>query len=144
MKIPHEIKSKIFALYFGQKIIKKSGEQNLLTVTGEILRNVWGLNNNIYSLNLRKIEDITDNEALEVGKILPGASHLSNESIIAQVRDLLSSPNIYTKVTNIAGMSWNHLFQYLASIGVALPYLEFSIKDLTEAKVYLFTENTEN
>jgi len=60
---------------------------------------------------------------------------LSKESQIAQLKDLLSSPNFYNKQTNVSASSWLKAFQYMQRNGYALPNGEYSVEDQVELKI---------
>lgn len=65
---------------------------------------------------VRSVCDITNVECTELAKILGGADHISQESQIAQIKELLNG--IYTKQTNLPGIKWMRVGKYLAEIGV--------------------------
>lgn len=120
----------IFGPYFGQKVYRNIHWSDKLptSVLDEYCLNVYGLKNGY--LELTHYEKISDEHALEVSRILGGASHLSKESQIVQLKDLLSSPNFYNKQTNVSASSWLKAFQYMQRNGYALPYGEYSIDAL--------------
>lgn len=62
-----------------------------------------------------ELEEISDQDALKVAELLGGASHLSKESQISQVKKLLKQR--HNAVTNITGMSWYKAWKYLESNG---------------------------
>ena len=63
---------------------------------------------------LRPLSDMTDEELLHAGKIF-GWHHLSDSSIIAQTKELMTTNYFYTKQTNIHGGTWVDVFHYLLS-----------------------------
>lgn len=66
--------------------------------------------------HMRSICDITNVECIELAKIIGGADHISQESQIAQIKELLNG--IYTKQTNLPGIKWMRAGKYLNEIGV--------------------------
>lgn len=70
---------------------------------------------------LSSLSDITDEHALEVAKVFGGIDHLSDESKIAQVKELICTNQLYTKQTNITGSRWLYVFQHLIKKGYAVP-----------------------
>jgi hypothetical protein len=66
-------------------------------------------------LVLRKLTSILDEESVEAAEVLGGASHLSRDSQIHQVKELMRT--IYHKQTNIPGYRWMELTRYLLSKG---------------------------
>ncbi len=125
----------IFGPYFGQKVYRNVlWSDNLPTSElNENCLNVDGLKNGY--LELTHYQKISDEHALAVSRILGGASHLSKESQIAQLKDLLSSPNFYNKQTNVSASSWLKAFQYMQRNGYALPNGEYSVEDQVELKI---------
>lgn len=66
---------------------------------------------------MKKITELTDADALEVANIIGGANHLSEDSRIYQMKDLLTTNRLYNAQTNIFGISWFKAFKYLESKG---------------------------
>jgi hypothetical protein len=69
-------------------------------------------------LILRPLSDMTGDECIKVASILGVSSHLSNESKIFQVKELMA--DIFHKQTNIPGYRWMQLTKYLLSKGFDL------------------------
>lgn len=128
-------KAIIFASYFGQKVYRNVlWSDNLPTsrlsencLKDEHVKDGY--------LELTHYQKISDEHALVVSRILGGASHLSKESQIAQLKDLLSSPNFYNKQTNVSASSWLKAFQYMQGVGYALPNGEYSVDNLIELSI---------
>lgn len=125
----------IFGQYFGQKVYRNIHwvESMPTSTLGENCFKHEHIKDGY--LELTHYQKISDEHALEVSRILGGASHLSKESQIAQLKDLLSSPNFYNKQTNVSASSWLKAFQYMQRNGYALPNSEYSIEDLVGLKI---------
>jgi hypothetical protein len=72
--------------------------------------------NTIYHFNMvkplvRPLSSITEEEAFEFSQIIGGASHLSRESQISQVKYLLTAK--WNAQTNISGAIWVLAFKFL-------------------------------
>jgi len=59
----------------------------------------------------KKLEAITDEDAIKASEILGGVGHISNEAKIHQLKELLSK--YHNGQTNIPGYNWYKLFQFL-------------------------------
>jgi hypothetical protein len=129
-------KAVIFAPYFGQKVYRNVLWSDNLP-TSELNENCLNVEDTLKNgyLELTHYQKISDEHALEVSRILGGASHLSKESQIAQLKDLLSSPNFYNKQTNVSASSWLKAFQYMQGVGYALPNGEYSVEDQVELNI---------
>lgn len=95
-------------LYLGCEVANSlTGRHGLLfeVVRGRDLDNIKPI--------LRPLSDMTDEEALKCGEILGGMSHLSNDSIIHQIKDLIGTNKLYTMQTNISGIKWIYLTPFL-------------------------------
>lgn len=64
---------------------------------------------------LKSLDDITDEDALKVAEILGGTGSISDEAKIHQVKEVLKGR--FNKVTNIPGIAWCRLFEYLKKNG---------------------------
>lgn len=64
---------------------------------------------------LSRLSDMTEEDAVESAGILGGASHLSRESQIFQIKELFQ--NIHHGQTNVPGYRWMQLTVYLLSKG---------------------------
>jgi len=69
---------------------------------------------------MKHITKLTDEDALEVSKIFANGLHLSEESQIFQIKELLTSNKLYNHQTNIPGMRWYRAFKYLESKGYSI------------------------
>ena len=67
------------------------------------------------NLIIKPIAELTDEDALEVSKIWANGSHMSEESQIHGVKELLCSNLLYNRQTNISGIRWYRTFKYLES-----------------------------
>src|ERR1700741_2755888 len=142
IKITRKIKAKLFAEYLGQKCKHKvkmlhdgSLEDRGLCYIDTTIIDLCDDKSGDYSTQiiLKPISDISDEHALKVSELFGGASHLSKESQISQVKQVLSSPNFWINVTNITGASWLKVFQYLQFEGYDLPHYLLDGKTLQEA-----------
>ncbi len=61
---------------------------------------------------LRLLKDMTDQEAIEIGNIAGGMSHISDESKAFQIKELLATNGYYVKQTNLSGSQWNKIINY--------------------------------
>lgn len=84
-------------------------------------------------LLLRPLSSMTDEECLEFAAIIGGASHLSEETVIAQARMLLTER--LHRQTNISGHDWILATKYFLSKG-------FDVFDLIEEGIAL--DSTKN
>ena len=135
----------VFSMYVGQECLSPMGEGVLYGITKSFVEDdewiaLFESDQEEYvqdnCLLLTSLSLITDEDAVEVAKILGNCSHLSKESQISQVKELFSSPNFFVKQTNISAAKWLYVFQYLQSEGYALPYKDYSVEDLVELKIY--------
>jgi hypothetical protein len=65
------------------------------------------------STALQELDQISDEDALAVAEIFGSMPNISDESKIAQVKQLLVGNAMYTKQTNIPAIKWYHAFEYL-------------------------------
>jgi hypothetical protein len=109
-------------LYMGCSVLTEhdalmNGEPHVMTIN---VNNLFAL---LYKYKntkplLRSLSDMTEEEAAEVADILGNASHLSKESKIAQVMEIL--PRLLHMQTNVWGINWIKLTVYLLSKGFDL------------------------
>ncbi len=144
MEITTEIKEKMFAQHQGQ-VAEWQMPGYTHKVETEIIQfdGIDFLTSHNAKIRLKPLPDISKKDALEVSKIIGGASHLSEESQISQVRDLLCSPNIYVNVTNISGIKWLLAFQYLELKGYDLPQQLLDGKTLHECGLAVYESDKE-
>jgi len=146
MEITNEIRAKMFAQYLGQPILVDKILTDIINgwpdkcnchILTYIEKRVTTLKSDI-RLILTPLSAITDEDAVAVATILGGANHLSDDAKINQVHNLLSSPNIYHKVTNISGIGWLKAFQYLQENGYDMPQHLLSGKTLQEVGLAIY------
>jgi hypothetical protein len=65
----------------------------------------------------KKLEDLTDQDAIEIFHLTGGGSALTSESKIFQVKQLLTTNKFYTEQTNLPGKSWWKIFKFLLNQG---------------------------
>lgn len=124
-QIPQEIREKIFALYWGQTILIYDDTEYPFNVLGHTIeiRDSY--------LFLTPLHLITDEDAIEVGKMLEYAGKITRwqrEYYVEIGKDYIedSGHNCYKlRITD-----------FLRSRGYALPYLNFSVDDLVESGIY--------
>lgn len=104
-------KSKLFALYLGQKVHYVQGYEEAIIV-GEYLKDY--LIENDYLL-LRGITDLTDGEK----RIVADMSYYGSSSNLNIVDQLFEK--YLKKQTILSGEQWWFIQDYLRSIGIALP-----------------------
>lgn len=143
MEISNETKAKIFAQYFGAKcehlvftierVWEDRGEFNMDCDLIELCMD----DTEAYktTLLLKPLSSITDEDAIEVAKIIKCKWCGSNVSEIKPHLSYLLNEN-----ASIKGSIIFHLFQYLQSKGYALPYLNYSVEDLVKAGIYKLTQ----
>lgn len=120
------IKTKIVAQYWGQKVLYVGGVG--LVVVG---KGGWNLSHPDFFLQLKSVSNISNEDAIEVGKLM-NLSHLQPYSnLISLVKNILDNWNIQGNV-----ILWLKIYQYLQSKGYALPYMEYSVDDLVKAGIY--------
>lgn len=119
-----ENKRKFFAQYFGQQVLRISST-NLKYVDTN-----WNWGHPSHYLELTPLSKISDEDAIEMANIIGNCSHISDESKVSQLNDLLSTPNFSNKQTNISASKWLVAFQTLTAKGYALPFHDLSIETL--------------
>ena len=117
-----ENKARFFAQYFGQHV---------LYFSSDFLRKIDNLTldsveNDDY-LELKPLSQISDEDAIEVAKLIYGNYHieqtfsvLSKDKAIYEIKYSIEKENHYLK------------FYYLSSKGYALPWMDLSVEDLVE------------
>jgi hypothetical protein len=73
------------------------------------------INDSTENIGIIPLSELTDEDALEVSKIWGVGSGISDESIIFQVKQILTTNQLYNKVTNIPPIGWYRTFKYLES-----------------------------
>jgi hypothetical protein len=64
---------------------------------------------------LKRLSDMSEEDAISIAEILGGASHLTRDSQIHQVKELLT--DIHHKQTNVPGYRWMMLTVFLLKKG---------------------------
>ncbi|HWY09701.1 MAG TPA: hypothetical protein VN026_00175 [Bacteroidia bacterium] len=139
-EISNELKAKVFAQYLGQTF-KSNGRKYKMTVTETTNtheKSLFFATDNVCELILKPLSTITDEDAIEASSIIGGASHLSKESQIAQLKELFSLPSFFVNQTNISGYKWLQCIQYLQSKGYDLPHFLLGGKTLQEAGLAIY------
>ncbi len=164
MKISPETKSKIFALYLGQICTGNNGntnfEKKLIAVGGIDISpylklrvdpknpvHVWSeyIHLTNWQLKLREASQLTDVELETFVRIFhPKPARIKeirfHEGLIKfKVKGTYSYHDAYYTCDKTILLQQA---QYLYSIGIALPYMEYSIEDLIESGIYLLKEET--
>lgn len=86
-------------------------------------------------LQLKPLESITDEDALEGSDLLRNTSHLSEESRIIQFKRLFESPNFWVNQTNIPLSKFFIVIDFLRSKGYLLPFKQYSTEQLIESGI---------
>lgn len=125
--ITQEFKERYAALYWGQKVAVGTKHHDQLFVIGKGIFEIWC----IEKLRLRSLESITDEEAVEVARIVYSNSAFHTPEY---------GKSFIKKVVN--GDSWNahyyaygkvlHAIDYLRSRSFALPYLGVPVDEMVK------------
>lgn len=85
-------------------------------------------------LLLTPLEKISDEDALEVARIIGGGGHLSEPSRISQIKELFSDTRegFRNHRTIVSGEEWLAACDYLRDKHYMLPFLSYSVKDLID------------
>ena len=87
------------------------------------------------TVELRLLQKITDQDAIEVAKLChSGYSHKDDYILIREGKDVIE--NYLNRQSNIYGLDWLKVFDYLRSKSYALPYKNWSVEDLVEFGIY--------
>lgn len=129
-----EVKAYLFAQYYGHKIATthESDGRNHLVVDGTLLC----ANLTEWRLDLRPLSSITDEEAIEVAKIIsPLDTELHvKERGISIINCLLSNQTYLLNITNVI-----YVYQYLQQQSFALPVYfkgtHYTVERLVEEKI---------
>lgn len=119
-----DLKERLFMQYYMQNLMWFAGYEEEMGVfivsgraTGESIDSAY--------LGLRSVSNITDEEAIEIAKIVRPKHqylHTPEEGKWYILRERTTSPKEYLQLTD-----------YLRSIGVALPFMGYSVEELVEA-----------
>ena len=117
-QINNESKARFFALYWNQLVMRCEGDNFLITNIPER----WST---AHWLELTSLQDITDEDAIEVVKIVrPAIPYILNPK---NARPFCEG---YLSIDN--GIS-SLVADYLRSCGYALPYMGLSVEEMIEA-----------
>jgi hypothetical protein len=128
-----ELKARFFALYYNQFVMKIPNNDDKLRVFDEWILKV--VKNDSY-LELTPLSQISDEDAIEVAKILFGDDISESElkvwlpKISANLRNQFGS-NIFPIMQPYFSISWQ-VADYLRSKGYALPFLNISVNKQIE------------
>jgi hypothetical protein len=115
------VKCRFFAQYWGTKTMYVGGVGLVEIGTGG-----WNLKHPDFFLELKPTKRLTDNEAIELGKIL----NIKDDEVIG----ILISDEFLNTMTNVknGGVINLHAIDYLRSKGYAIPFMEYSVDKLVE------------
>jgi hypothetical protein len=116
-----KVKCRFFAQYWGTKTMYVGGVGLVEIGTGG-----WNLKHPDFFLELKPTKRLTDNEAIELGKIL----NIKDDEVIG----ILISDEFINTINNVknGGVINLHAIDYLRSKGYAIPFMEYSVKKLVE------------
>ena len=127
--IPQETKAKIFALYWGQKVLVVTNVPEKQTVG----RSGWNLAHPDFYLALKPLSAISDEDAKEIGKIL---EYRKDEMLlIGRSVAIGFEHNFVEKGCNVLEVA-----DFLRSRGYALPAYGYSVDDLVNEGVFKLTD----
>lgn len=114
-ELSNEEKARVFAMYLGCECNRGCMHTSRIeqTLQGDLPIDV--------KLLLIPLQDITDEHTIEVGKVIGNVAHLSDDSIIHQVKEIICTNRIYNMQTNVPAIRWMYAFQYLIQKGYAVP-----------------------
>jgi hypothetical protein len=127
MELTNEIKQKLIYQYFGQKYFYKNEFGTYGGIVGEYHTNEH-IRNEFFVLRLRQLSEITNEDAIEVAKIVQPNGKLNSEDGKAIVSDL--SEFELTKMMLIT--------QYLQSKGYDMPQYLLGGKTLKEVGLAVY------
>lgn len=142
-----DVKSKIFAQYFGSEYIYKN-EFGSFKGTIEFGHNTKShIENKNSRILLKKLINISDEDAIEMAKIFGGIDGeiILNRPTDLQNNDIHFSVQVYTEEPKFTSYTTPKYwmdgygvkpYQWLVSKGYALPYMDYSVEDLVELGVY--------
>lgn len=151
MEITNEIKAKVFAQYLGEVLTCHRGsgilegvsigapEMFVITANENSRITEYFENNEDATLFLRPISAITDEDAIEVAK-LGQITGVSEDKFALHGRLLLG--HYIQRQTNVSGLSWFAILQYLQSKGYDLPHYLLGGKTLKEAGLAIYEVET--
>ncbi|NCT09170.1 MAG: hypothetical protein GW772_03695 [Flavobacteriia bacterium] len=115
-----ELRTQFFVHYWGQKLLQVTSTQ--IVEVGQH----WNLKHPNFKLKLKPLSTLKDHEALIVGQI----ENFESKKPI----DLISSEDFILLMVDLKHGSCHkfHVVDYLRSKGYALPFMQYSVKDLVE------------
>lgn len=150
--ITSDVKAKIFAQYIGQRFLTPAivEPSDLFKVTYETCSKIQE-EDFLFSgiqIVLKSLQNISDEDAIEMAEIFGGVNSPSvnlNRPTDLQNEDIHFSVQVFVKESKFMSYStpkyWSDgygvkAYQWLASKGYALPYMDYSVEDLVELGVY--------
>jgi hypothetical protein len=124
-----KLKEQFFAQYWGQNVatFKADNHSNHDLEVG-----TQHPVNKVFSLRLRPLSSISDEDAIEICRMMNhGAYSHGRESKIRDGKDLIKS--YQNKQSNVHGVEWLRIYDYLRSKRYALPFHGYSVEELVEA-----------
>jgi len=145
MEISNDTKSRIFAQYLGQKVrvgIKSLAELTLMIDTSECISLDTLIHTNIvgHKLILKPISNITDEDAIEVAKILLSNKlndYLWNPIVGKELVGIIASRRFYSFYYKNA-TNWVDAYQYLQLKGYDLTHYLLNGKTLQECGLAIY------
>lgn len=115
-----ENKQKFFAQYFGQKILGHGQYTNHVNHTYN-----WGHQD--FFLRLKPLSAISDEDAIEVAKIMD-LGHLSpTDTLVGLVRGILIKPTMSSNI-----LKWLFIFDFLRSSGYLVGWMGLTPEEIIE------------
>lgn len=139
-EIPQEIKAKMFALYWGQDVVKsgRAEDDRTYNVQGANIEDIFSNGESVLDksyLELKPLSQITDEDAIECGFTTCTDENSANYSMSPSgcFVDYLHNDNIFN-VLDLFGID------FLRSRGYALPAFGHSVSDLVGHGVFKIVE----
>lgn len=138
MEISIEIKAKVFAQYWGQTILQTPGVNGLFEVNGIDLED-----SSVFphcKLKLKPLSSITDEDAIEVAKLIFEKSYSSDKKHDQLVLQKCQA-EVFVKTMNDTpntGVEKLFIYQFLQSRGYDLPQHLLNGKTLKEAGLAIY------
>lgn len=123
-----ELKQKVFALYWGQKVLKVTPNQTEIVGKGG-----WNLSHPDFYIEVTTLSQISDEDAIEVAKIngeLKFPTYNINITIQAIKEALIEAIQVGSLHMPI------EMIDYLRSKGYALPAFGYSVEQLIEKLIF--------
>lgn len=116
------VKSRFFAQYWGQKVMKKNieGLENFYSEPDGFIRSMT--KDSLLFLELKSISNLSDNDAIKVSEIWGSKVH---SKILGNIITIRIGTKAESEVRNSIGV-----IDFLRSKGYALPFMEYSVDDL--------------